>query len=99
MIQQRLGRNVKDVPLKVLQVMDAQQLLARFRVTDYEVTESEVLHYGISQVDREFLGILGNESAAEFLYQRGVFLLRRFHYYGQIRVTLTQIFGELDTGL
>ena len=53
MIQQRLGRNVKDVPLKVLQVMDAQQLLARFR------------EEGIS-AQASLESLLGSSSPSEF---------------------------------
>ncbi len=55
MIEERLGRDVKYMMLQVLEVVDTEYLFARLRITDYEVAESEVSHYGATKVDRKFL--------------------------------------------
>ena len=54
-VEERVGRYVEDGALHVLEVVDAHYLLARGRIADYEVAEAEIGHYGVAEVDRQFL--------------------------------------------
>ena len=89
-----LGRDIEYVFLKVLERFYAENLLAAFRIADYEVAEAEIVDDGFAEVDGEFLRVLVDESATDFDDVVGVFNLGAFDDERQIGVTLTKLACE-----
>ncbi len=69
------------------------------RVDNHEIAEAEVIHYGITEVYRQFLGILIDENATEVFHSTGISYFRRFDNDWQIRVALAEICGETKPGM
>jgi len=98
-VVQRLGRDVEYLLLHILQVADTHDGLEGRRVAYDEISESEVVHDGVSQVDRQLLGVLVDEYAAERPDGLGVGYLGGLDDDGQIRVALAEICAEPQAGL
>ena len=84
MVEQRVCRNLENIVLQLLQIMNAHNLLAGGGVDDYEVAEAEVLHYGVAQVHRQLFAIFVEECAVKLLHMGGVLHIARLDDDGQI---------------
>ena len=85
--------------LQLLEVADAQYLLAGCRILYDEVAETEVAHDCGSQIHRQFLGVLVEECAFHILDSLAVLHLRRLHDNRKIGVVFAQVFGKFDACL
>ena len=61
MVLERLGRNVEDVVLQLLQRLDAENLFVGSGVAEYEVAKAHVFLNHLAQVNIELLRVLVEE--------------------------------------
>ncbi len=96
-IQQRLGRNVENVVLQLLEAADTHYFAARVGVADYEVAKAEVVHYGLPEIDGQLFAVFVEESAAELGHAFAVFRVARLDDDGQVGVAVAQIARQAQT--
>ena len=97
-VVERLARHREDDALQVFQVAHAGDFLHRSRVTEDEITETEVLRHGLTQVDVHLLGILVDEARPAAVGKLPVGTLRRLHDEGDVRVMGTDFREQACAG-
>ena len=99
MVEQRVCRNLENIVLQFLQIMNAHNLLAGGGVDDYEVAEAEVLHYGVAQVHWQLFAVFVEECAVKLLHVGGVLHIARLDDDGQIGILAPQVSRQLQACL
>ena len=98
-VLERVGRNVEDVVLQLLQRVDTRHLLLRLRVTEHEVTKAHVLLNQRTQVHIHLLRILVDEVEPLGLCLLLVLNLRTLQNQRHILVTTTNLAQQLQASL
>ena len=98
MVEERLGRNGKQHILQLFQVMHTRNLSHGFRVTENEVTETEILRYGLPKVDVHLFRVLVDEVGIQFAHILSVVFFRRLQDKRNKRVALPDFAQQLHAG-
>ena len=99
MIAQRVGRNLEDIVLQLLQRGDTGNLFLRNRVTEDEIAKAHVFLDELTQVDIHLLRVLVNEMELLRLSLLTVLRLRALENQWHILVVAANLMKQFQTSL
>ena len=99
MVKHRLIRDLENIVLQLLQVMDPHDLLMRLWVTEDEIPEPHVLLQDMAEIDVHGLRVLVNEPESLLFRFSPVLRLRAFHDQGDVFVLRSDGLQQLDSSL
>ena len=97
MVQERLGRDVENNVLQLLQVTHPGHFFQRMRIAEDEISEPEVVGHNVAQVHIHLLGILVHKAGCIPAHIVPVFHLGRLENQRHERVLLAYFRHQLDT--